>query len=166
MADVTLKIKGSKELQRLFRVMPKELTKNITLLAAKEVGMKTIVPDAKSSAPRDSGQVAESIGVVKTKDVVWIGPRLGRRFQGHKARWLEKGTKERLPKKSQVLRIEFGGTVVYTRKAKGLRARPFMRPAIDRNFNKLQQGIEKANAKKAVQVMRRTVKKAGGVFIG
>lgn len=108
-----------------------------------------IVVDIKKRAPRDKGELGNSVKAIVAKDrdfgfAVIIRPHLkgSTKKKAYYAKFLEMGTEDRRPKKNGKAMYSSASFVGrYFKKAKGIKAKPFVMPAYDANKNKVAEAV-------------------------
>jgi HK97 gp10 family phage protein len=143
-----ISITGVKEIDRVLKELPKQMTHQI-LGAAHAAAAKPLIEKAKLLAPEGpAGNLVDSIGVTKTN--IKKANKLGEVRGGPRRKGGFKGFAGHL--------VEFGTKVRRTRKGanRGLmRPKPFMRPA----FTATKGQIEKDIALQIGRVMTRTMRR-------
>ena len=133
-------IKGGQELFAMLQTLPVKLEKNI-LRGAMRAGAKVIATEAKNNAPVKSGELLGSIkiGTKSKKGQVIASVKVGNKKVWY-SHFIEFGTAAHTitAKKGA---LSFGGFVGKSVEHTGIRAKPFMRPALDAKSN---QAIQEA----------------------
>lgn len=136
--DVT----GILELKETLQLLEAKMQNRITVKIIKTAGIG-IYSDMRRRAPKDSGNLEQSIKIVSVKQksgipTVIIRPHLDRASKNHPyyAKWVEGGTADRYPKKPSIgsgkktqgraLVSDASGIRRYFVRAKGIKARPFV----------------------------------------
>jgi len=135
----TVEIRGEKELQRILRVLPQKVSRNLQLKALRE-GSKPLIKAAKNNAPSRTGTLIKSIGTTldrKTKGAsIYVGVRSGKRqrYDGWYGWFVERGTKgfgKRKKVSGDVANRHSTPSVIYSKGGSGLKANPFFERAWD-----------------------------------
>lgn len=143
----SISLTGDKQLDRMFKQLPKSLTSKVIRGALRE-SSKPMVKHAKSKLRTDNrktGNLYRSIGVVNDKSRQYKGSvRVGARMKknsknmlGFHAHWIEFGTAPRSPKDHKTLKFESDGKIMFPKKVKGVTAQPFLRPAYKATHKKV-----------------------------
>lgn len=148
--SVKISVTGDKEIDRILTEMPKVL-QHQTLGAAHLDAAKVLIEREKALAPRRTGELADSIGGIKTPmkkagavGEVVIGPRRSRKNKGHHGVLVEYGTKPRNYKGAN----------------RGVMpAQPFIEPAFTQTKSPVIERIGVSIGKKLLSVMKRYAKK-------
>jgi HK97 gp10 family phage protein len=127
---------GAKELSKLLKKLPVKVEKNFMRQAVR-AGARVVVKDARKRVPKNTGNLAKSLGVVsrRAKNITMsVKARSGKKQKndGFYGRFIEFGTRK-------------------------MAARPFLRPALESNVS----NIIKAMADKLNQAIDKFVKKYG-----
>jgi hypothetical protein len=153
-----VRVTGVKEIDRVLKLMPKQLTHKVLQTAHAAAGKHT-VNAAKLLAPEGpTGRLIDSIGVVKSPigranslGEIYIGPRRGR-YKGFAAHLVEYGTVNR--------RLKGWGKYRRGTKRGRMPARPFMDPAWNRTKGRVIGSINQEVGRVLINFMRRTIKNA------
>lgn len=151
--DVTLKLTGHKDIDKVLRGLPLQVNHKI-LQAAHTSAAKVLVTAQKLSAPEGpTGGLIDSIGVVKTPikrsgalGEIYVGARRGR-YKGHAAHLVEYGTGPRRNKRGANRGV--------------MPKRPFARPSWERTKHRVQSGVRDHMGRHLYNFMRRTIKRYG-----
>lgn len=136
-----INIKGGKELQALLNTLPAKVEKSI-LRGAMRAGAIVLLNEAKNNVPLESGDLRDTLRVS-------TNARRGRVTASVKAgnkkifysRFVEYGTGAHSISASGNGLLSFGGLFAKKVDVSGIRAKPFLRPALDTKAN---EAIEKA----------------------
>jgi HK97 gp10 family phage protein len=162
MNGVQIKLTGVKEIDEVFNKLPLALQDRVLQQAHREAA-KPLIAKAKALAPKDKGNLFQSIGVqtggfnqVKSLQrevgAVKVGPRRGKYKGGH-AHLIEYGTMGRYTKGK-------GKVKKYKNAYRGMvRKKPFMEPAFQATKSQLINISAEHYAKPIRNLMRRTLKK-------
>lgn len=156
-----IRVTGVKELDRLLRALPKEVTHQV-LSAANAAAAKPLVEREKLLAPEGpTGNLVDSIGVVRTPikranilGEATVGPRRKRPYRGQAGHLVEFGTKKR--------KLKGRGQYKAGTNRGVMPAKPFARPAFRQTKDAVLSGIKEQIAKKLVSRMKREL---GSAFI-
>src|SRR5690606_34764377 len=116
-SQITIKMSGVQDVDRALSIIPKRMNKKVLLSTYRKAGAIT-VKEARSRAPKKSGRVKRSIGIVTWKNTegneatVRIGPRRkagNANMSGWHSHMIEFGTKSRSPIKGKKLVFEKEG---------------------------------------------------------
>ena len=137
---------GSKELDNALKKLPSAMSKSVLRAALKKAG-QPVVNDAKSKAPRDRGDLAESIE---------IRPILSRRQRRRRAKKgdIEMFIGATFPRGAHAHLVEFGTS--------SMPARPFLRPAWDSHKRGVSRAIGRELWKALARAAKTLAKKATG----
>lgn len=148
-----IKVIGQKELDRLFRVLPKEVSHSVQQ-AAHVAAAKPLIETAKRLAPDNTGTLEESIGAVRIPlkrasviGEVHVGPRRRGKYRGFHSHLVELGTKPRT--------LTGRGKYPAGTERGVMPAKPFMRPAFQQTRQQVIDSITTQTAKKLVARMKR-----------
>jgi HK97 gp10 family phage protein len=165
-----ISLTGDKQLDRLFRDLPKSLTSKVVTSALKD-SAKPMVRAAKSNIDSvKTGNLKRSIGTVtdKSKDYkgsIRVGARMkkgSKNMLGFHAHFIEFGTAPRKPKTGKTLKFEgSGGLTVYPKSVKGVVAKPFMRPAYNSTKGNVTKEFGEIAGNKLLMKMNRVISKNG-----
>jgi hypothetical protein len=155
---VDVRVTGVKEIDKVLKGMPKQLTHKVLQTAHAAAGKHT-VNAAKLLAPEGpTGRLIDSIGVVKTPigranslGEIHIGPRRGR-YKGFAAHLVEYGTVNR--------KLKGRGKYRKGTKRGRMPRRPFMDPAWNRTKDTVRGSINQEVGRVLYNFMRRTIKNA------
>jgi HK97 gp10 family phage protein len=147
-----ISITGVKEIDKVLRELPKQMTHQI-LGAAHAAAAKPLIEKEKLLAPEGpTGNLVDSIGVSKTN--IKRANRLGEVRVGPRKKGGFKGFAGHL--------VEFGTRVRRTRKGANrgkMKPKPFARPAFQQTKKIVEDGIAKQIGRVMVRTMRRYLKK-------
>lgn len=151
--DVTLKLTGHQDIDKVLRGLPLQINHKI-LQNAHASAAKVLVDAEKLSAPEGpTGNLIDSIGVIKTPigragalGEINVGPRRGR-YKGYAAHLVEYGTRKR-QNKSGANR----GTMP---------KKPFALPSWEKTKDKVESSIAAQLSRHLLRFMKRTIKKYG-----
>jgi hypothetical protein len=127
---------GDKELMRALTQLDYSTQHKVLKKVVNDTAQQTIVKPLRAASPvGNTGNLRKSMGTKAGKSfrnaVVFAGPRMGGSHKGYIANILEHGKNEkRVPKKAKALATPWGPR----RSVAGVRARPFVRPTIERNI--------------------------------
>lgn len=151
---------GRKELDRLFRNLPKEVSHKL-MQEGNRVAAKPMVERAKQLVSKDTDTLEESIGIVKVPikraqviGEINLGPRRRGKYRGFHGHLVEFGTKPRV--------LKGRGKYPAGTKRGTMPAKPFMRPAFNQTRQQVLDSITKSTAKRVVSRMKREL---GTAFI-
>ena len=135
---------GFEDIDRVLAALPGKLGPQVLTRTLRKAA-KPLTDEAKRLVPKDSGELAKSIGVIAAKDFgdytgVYVGPRRGF-YAGHHAHLVEYGTVMRKLDKPRVVKI--GGKTVTITHTGTMPAKPFMRPAYDSKIGEVQEEVKK-----------------------
>lgn len=160
---------GVAEIDRTLRTLPKRMTKKLLLSAYRKAG-RVLVKEARSRAPRRERKTQRSIGIVAWKNTegneatVRIGPRRRKgsaTMQGWHSHLIEYGTKSREPRKAKRLAFEDrSGNMIFPKRVRGMRPRPFMQPAINAKQDEVRENIRVEIGGALVKQMQKTLGRA------
>lgn len=148
--DVSIKVTGVKEIDKVLKGLPLQLNNKI-LQSAHFQAVKPLIEKAKLLAPEGpTGNLVDSIGAVRQPlrkatalGEVNVGPRRGR-YKGHHAHLIEYGTRPR--------RNKAGAN-------RGrVKADPFMEPAVEQTKDKVLSLVNVSIGKVLNSFMKRTLK--------
>lgn len=153
--SVTVTITGIKELDNVFREMPRALSHKV-MGAAFEDAVKPLVEKEKLLAPEGpTGNLVDSIGAKRISITragavgeVHVGARRGGKYKGYAGHLVEYGTKQRETKKGANRGV--------------MLAEPFADPAFRATKNVVESRINTSIAKVLFRTMNRYIKKFGG----
>lgn len=145
--SVKMSVTGVREIDRVLKEMPRQLT-HTTLSAAHAAAAKPLITKAQLIAPEGpTGNLIDSIGAVKTPmktsvnvGEVAVGPRRRRPYKGHHGHLVEFGHRTRAKKPGKKTFVA---------------PRPFMRPAFEATKGVVIEGIRVEVGKKLAATMRR-----------
>jgi hypothetical protein len=150
--NVKLTLTGYEEIDSVLRGLP-NLYNHRILQAAHTEAAKPMVEKMKQLAPRRTGRLAKSPGVVKpaftrstTIGEIFVGPKRGR-FGGATAHFTEFGTDGRLNKSSA-----YRGRVA---------KKPWVEPSFQQTHNQVIGRIQVSLGQKTFAFMKRFIKKNG-----
>lgn len=146
-----IRIKGKEEIERVLRGLPDQVNDRI-LQAARAKALKPLVERAHYLAPvYKTGNLAESIGVVKTsfktsggKGEVMAGPRRRGGYKGFAGHLVEYGTRNRRTRRG-------------ANRGK-VKAKPFMEPAWEQTKDQVKNRIVDELGKTVTNYIRRTAR--------
>jgi HK97 gp10 family phage protein len=146
--NFTLKLTGVKELDKVLRGVPKELSHKL-IGDANTLAAKPLVEREKQLAPvGPTGNLVSSIGVVRTTfkkanvlGEITVGPRRQGGYKGFHGHWIEFGTKKRQTKKGANR-----GSVP---------AKPFAEPAYMQTKDQVLGSINQNLGRKIIQRMKK-----------
>ena len=141
-----IKIEGYSEAIRIFDQLTDQMQRTLVRQALRK-SAQPMVATARARAPKRTGQLSRSIGVVSLrKDRVptvvpmAVGPVFSVTKNGKVnafyARFVHDGTKDRRPPQQEAAALKFPGReggVVYAAKTRGMKARPFLHDAFDQS---------------------------------
>lgn len=141
-----IKIEGYSEAMRIFDQLTDQMQRTLVRQALRR-SAQPMVATARARAPKRTGQLSRSIGVVSLrKDRVptvipmAVGPVFSVTKNGKVnafyARFVHDGTKDRRPRNKKLWALKFPGReggVVYAARTRGMKARPFLRDAFDQS---------------------------------
>lgn len=145
--SVKISVTGVKEIDRVLREMPKQLTHSV-LGAAHAAAAKPLITKAKLTAPEGpTGNLIDSIGAIKTPmrranviGEVSVGPRRSRKYKGHHGHLVEFGHRTRAKNPGKKTFVQ---------------GRPFMQPSFMATKGQVIKGIALEIGKKLAATMRR-----------
>ena len=163
-SSANIQLLGIEDLKTVFKRLPYKVNKKL-LVATMRSAAKPIVKYARRRIKGKSKTIAGSIGIKTAKSktpAIWVGPRTGKslKYNGWFARFYEKGTSRRKPRKNKYL-VFMGtkgkqkGKLVFAKSTAKIQATPFMRPAIDANIEQ----VKKSMAQELRKVMIKEIKK-------
>lgn len=126
----TVEIRGAKELERMLKILPSKMSRQLQMKALR-AGSKPLVKAARINAPKRTRTLSKSVGVVNDKDrrgaALWVAIRTGRKFKndGWYGWFVERGTK------GHGKRTRSKGSVSYAKKGSGLKGTHFFENAWD-----------------------------------
>lgn len=150
--DVTIRLTGEKEIDKVLRGLPLQINHRVTQ-AANASAAKVLVDAEKLAAPEGpTGNLVDSIGVIKTPmgsasalGEINVGPRRGR-YKGYAAHLVEYGTKQRSYKGAN----------------RGVMPKkPFALPSWEKTKGKVLSSINEQLGRHLLRFMKRTIKKYG-----
>jgi HK97 gp10 family phage protein len=147
---VKLSVTGLKEIDKVLRELPLQLTHNV-LAQAHTAAAKPLVDRAKLLAPEGpTGNLVDSIGTERLPrgsaeiGQVQAGPRRSRKHRGHAGHMVEYGTKKRANKSGANRGV--------------MSKQPFMRPAFEATKTQVEGSIAEQIGRKLFNFMKRTLK--------
>lgn len=177
MADfIKIDTKGDKELQEYFRRLPPHISRKLVISAARK-SARPVVRDAKANLRASwgerSGNLQKSIGTralpqsSNPQGAIAAGVLIGKGKKGYHAHLLEKGVKPGKRKGKFVFRAtrdsgsKRAGDIIVLREIDhpGIKAKPFVRPAIENNRNKVEETFSSSMSKAMLDLAKRTLKK-------
>lgn len=161
-----MRLTGIKEIDAVLKGLPKQLQHKV-LVNAHAAAAKPMIQSAKSKINRVSGNLQDSIGVIKSSTkrssdrlgMVTVGPRRGGSLKGYHGHLLEFGHWTRPQIKTL---MGFGGVKLVRKDYKGqkwVKPKPFMKPAFDETVTQVADNAKIEIAKKLESFMRRTIKR-------
>lgn len=136
-----MKFKIDIEMQKLLkglRKLPDDLQEKALKKAVRK-GANEVRKEAKNEAPTDSGYMKSSIRVRQARKSSRLGQLVmivNVKSQAHHL--IELGTDDRVPQKSTKLKFEgSGGSIIYVKKVKGVKANPFLGRAYENTKDKV-----------------------------
>lgn len=141
-----IKISGYSEAVRIFDQLTDQMQRTLVRQALRK-SAQPMVSTARARAPKRTGQLSRSIGVVSlrrdrvpTVIPMAVGPVFSVTKNGKVnafyARFVHDGTKDRRPRNKKLRALKFPGReggVVYAARTRGMKARPFLRDAFDQS---------------------------------
>lgn len=141
-----IKIEGYSEAIRIFGQLTDQMQRTLVRQALRR-SAQPMVATARARAPKRTGQLSRSIGVVSlrrdrvpTVIPMAVGPVFSVTKNGKVnafyARFVHDGTKDRRPRNKKLRALRFpgrGGGVVYAARTRGMKARPFLRDAFNQS---------------------------------
>ena len=141
---VTTDIKGDEEVAKLLKVLEKDILQDRHLLKTLKVLAKPLIETIKKKAPKDTGALRKSIGIIKKmkyrkgSPFILIGPRYYQPYAGFHAHLQEVGKKEyNVPWK----------------------ANEFIKNSFKKHRNQIGQGIKKVMINELTKAANRHLKK-------
>lgn len=153
-----MKLTGNKDIDNVFKGLPAQLSDKV-LQSAHTAAVRPLVEKEKQLAPKKSGVLIESIGVVKASvgslgqrdlGAIQVGPRRGR-YKGFHAGFNEFGTRVRATKGKGKYHVPANRGI--------MPARPFALPAWEATKDQVNTGIADYISVRLNSFMRRTIKK-------
>lgn len=139
-------VTGGAELDRLLQTLPGKVQKNITR-AALRAGAAVLLPEVKQRIPVASGNLRDTARITTRAKggEASASVKVGGKFKGKDAWYahlVEFGTRPHIirPQERGGL-LRFGEVIAREVRHPGTAARPFMRPAVDANFNRVIDAV-------------------------
>ena len=126
---VDIKLTGDRELQFAFGQLADKMQKTIAKTAIKAAVTEIVLPAAKAKCPVDTGLLRDSLHVAA------VGSKGGKRlgFAVVAGRVYRSRSREGI--------VFYGNTIEFGSASRGLPARPFMRPALYENADKILASV-------------------------
>lgn len=151
---MTVRLTGVKEIDSVLKGLPLQVTDRVLQNAFSDAA-KPLVQTAQSIAPKDTGTLAESIGVTKEPAKTLVNRAVGQIQVGPRRKGKYKGYHGHL--------IEFGTTIRETKSGANrgnVKPDPFMEPAFNQTSGQVENRINNSIGKKLLGFMKRTIKNA------
>ena len=150
------RVTGVQEVDAVLKGLPLQVTDRVLQAAFADSANRTLVPSAKSLAPKgETHNLVDSIGVTKEPARTLTSRAVGQVQAGPRRKGKYKGYHAHM--------IEYGTTVRETKSGanRGLvTPEPFMQPAFEQTKLAMEVGINNSIGKKLLAFMRRTIKNA------
>jgi HK97 gp10 family phage protein len=147
-----MRVTGVEQIDRVLKGLPLQLSDKVLQNAFADAA-KPLVQTAQSLAPKLTGGLSDSIGVVKEKSIInrsigeiQVGPRRKGKYKGFHAPWFEFGT--------SIRKTSSGAN------RGSIKPEPFMEPAFNQTNTQVEGRINVSIGRKLVAFMRRTIKNA------
>ena len=156
-----IRLIGDKELMQALTQLEYKTQHRVLKKVVNDTARETIVKPLQNASPvGNTGNLRKSMGTKAGRSrknaVVFAGPRMGGSHKGYIANILEHGKDEkRVPKRARALATPWGPR----RSVAGVKARPFVRPTIERNLPNAERHLATSIRKIIEREWNRAVKR-------
>jgi hypothetical protein len=151
-----MRVTGAKEIDNVLRGLPLQVSDKILQASFADAANKTLVPAAKSLAPKGKTlNLTESIGVTKEPAKTLVNRAVGQIQVGPRRKGKYKGFVGHI--------IEYGTTIRETKSGANrgnVTPDPFMEPAFNHTKGPLEGNINNSIGRKLLAFVKRTIKNA------
>lgn len=167
---LNIKLDGYNQAMEVMTQFPQDLRRTMLRKALRKTA-QPFLKTARARAPRHTGLLSKMLRVVTLRrdpanpsavfvavKPVWSVAKKSGRINQYYALFVHEGTAERKPrsKKGKVLRfVADDGSVVYTRTARGIKARPFLDEAYAQNEGGVEAGFTTAMAEEITKFVNK-----------
>lgn len=155
-------ILGEKELKRVFRVLPEKVGYKVSIQALRMSGRK-LVSIIRKEAPRRTGTLKKSIGIIRSKNkqkpAVLVAVRTKKKYwpDGFYAWFVHAGTKGFGKRLVRDHRNKKRSALKYSRSGAGLKANPFFQRGVDKGLPVVLNSLQESYSKVVVRYLKRNV---------